>query len=57
MSVADSVKVGLVPLYQPFDPFGDAGLSVMVVTGATVSIFSAAVVCVVSVFPALSTDQ
>ena len=25
------------PLYQPFDPLGDDGLSVIVVTGATVS--------------------
>ena len=37
MSVADSVKVGLVPLYQPPVPLGDDGLSVMVVTGAAVS--------------------
>jgi DNA-binding NarL/FixJ family response regulator len=49
------VNVG-VETYHPPDPFGDAGLTAIVVAGLTVS----SLMCVVfaaSVLPALSTDQ
>jgi len=42
------VKVGLVPSYQPFVPFGDAGLSVIVVTGVAVSTRTGALVTLVT---------
>ena len=54
MSVADNVKVGSVPLYQPFDPFGEVGFSVIAVAGLTVSSLTMLDEVMVPWMPALS---